>query len=236
LVFAVGAAATIWSGVSFWHVAVSSLLVLNIVFVTSGRIGYLAVVILAGVLGLARSVAGAIVLLACLGLLVASPQVRERVALGISEMRNYANSPVLTSMGWRMVMWSNTLEIVRERSIFGVGTGSFEAAYRQKIASHHGWQAEPTNDPHNFYLKVLAEQGVAGLLTFLAFLVFVAVAKSPFRELHWGVLVTFCAANLFASDFSRFIEGRFMFLWLGVMLAGAPVKTHPGQLGVRGYR
>ena len=221
LVFAVGVAATMWSGLTSWNAAVAGLLVMNIAFVTPGRIGYLALVIVAAALGLARNVKWAVLLLlACVGLLTASPQARERVAKGIVELQNYSSSPVLTSIGWRVVMWRNTVEIIREHPILGVGTGGFEVAYRRKIEGSHGWQAEPTNDPHNFYLKVLAEQGVAGLFAFLAFIVFAAIAKSPIRELHRGVLVAFCAANLFASDFSRSNEGRFLFLWLGMALAG----------------
>jgi hypothetical protein len=227
LVFAVGAAATMWSGLTSWNAAVAGLLVMNIAFVTPGRIGYLALVILAAALGLARNVKWAVLLLlACVSVLAASPLVRERIAKGVGELENYSDSPVLTSMGWRVVMWRNTVEIIREHPILGVGTGSFEAAYRRKIEGGHGWQAQPTNDPHNFYLKVLTEQGVAGLFTFLAFIVFAVIAKSPIGELHRGVLVVFCAANLFASDFSRSNEGRFMFLWLGMALAGVGASVH----------
>jgi hypothetical protein len=39
-----------------------------------------------------------------------------------------------------------------------------------------------------------------------------------------GVLLAWCATSLFSSHFSTFTEGRFIYIWLGIMLASESNK------------
>lgn len=190
-----------------WRFALAAIFILNVVFVTPARAGYLALLSLA--LASARNVLVALGLaVACVGLLASSGAVRERVNQALAE---YNTSDKLTSVGWRLVMWRNTLSLITVTPKLGVGTGSFEPAYRRLVEAGTGWRSEPTNDPHNQYLKILAENGFAGLTAFLVFIGF------AMRGGGRNVLVAWCVAALFASTFSRFTEGRLIFLWLGVM-------------------
>ena len=44
--------------------------------------------------------------------------------------------------------------------------------------------------------------------------------RLPFYfDLSVGVLLAWCGTSLFSSHFSTFTEGRFIYLWLGVLLA-----------------
>jgi len=67
-------------------------------------------------------------------------------------------------MGIRMVMWRNSGDIVRERPLAGYGMGGIAPAYERavKASALTGWAATPTEDPHNQYLQVQLEAGVAG--------------------------------------------------------------------------
>jgi len=149
------------------------------------------------------------------------PISRERLQLGLNQAEHYQTEPGVTSVGIRIIFLENTLKIIEKHPLFGVGTGGFRAAYVQQVADVKGWQATSTTDPHNQFLKIFAEQGIVGLAIFLVFIAsaFWQRAAEPFRILGLGVLCGWCATSLFNSHFSTFSEGRFIFIWCGIMLS-----------------
>lgn len=210
-------------------VAALVILIGNIAFVTPSRSGYLALIILAGVFSCAlwapagkyRLVA-ALASVICVGVLLASSsQVRTRLTQAVVELRAGGDSQGMTSMGVRTIMWRNAYQLIKTHPYAGVGTGGFETAYSALVKDKEGWLATTTTDPHNQFLKVWAEQGMAGLLALLGFIGTVLISKAlpPYRLFAVGVILVWCATSLFSSHFSTFVEGRFLFLWLGAMLA-----------------
>jgi O-antigen ligase len=211
----------------------TAVLLANIVLITSGRSGYLAIVVclIAYILTWARLghqmferrklVALAVGLSVVAAALLASPVARDRIEQGLNEARTYKSSDDLTSIGIRIVFLENTLPIVRSHPWFGVGTGGFRTSYLKQTRGEEGWEATGTTDPHDQFLKILAEQGAVGLAVFLAFIAsaFRQRVDAPFRTLGLGILCTWCATSLFNSHFSTFSEGRLIFIWCGVMLA-----------------
>jgi O-antigen ligase len=201
-----------------------------VVFLLEGRSGYVAVFIMAvaSVTLLARgswrlkALAGAAVL-ACVGLaLLSSTHVRQRVEQAIHEIVTVDEVPAGTSIGQRVVMWRNSVQMIRDHLIFGVGTGGYQNGYRPYVHGETGWQSFETSDPHNQFIKILGEQGLIGLAAFL-FFIFRALASpgvSPYRQLAVAALIGWCATSLANSHFSTFVEGRLLFFWLGAMLAG----------------
>ncbi len=128
--------------------------------------------------GRARVAATAGVLVALVAVTVASPLVLERFERGIGELRAARQSSELTSMGVRVVIWENTRELIAEAPLLGHGLGSFAREYSRYAAkSGPGWQATPSEDPHNQYLYFLAETGVLGLAAFGWWLL--AAARQP---------------------------------------------------------
>jgi hypothetical protein len=215
----------------YWLVALVAivLFIVDIAFVLRGRSGYLALVVMAGTLAVMlggqsarmKATSAVCVLAAVVAVLAASERVRGRIAQAIDEMENVERSPELTSAGIRVVMWQNTMRMIGDHPVLGVGTGSFHHAYQPYIAGGAGWQASEATDPHNQYMKIWAEQGSIGLL---ALLVFVATALAtrgpmPYRAVGVGLLLAICASSFFNSHFSTFTEGRLVYFWLGAMLA-----------------
>lgn len=204
---------------------------IDIAFVIIGRSGYLAgLVAMAVVVATLAPVALRLRVVAALGVIAViaamiafSDRARERIALAIDEIRTADTAPQITSIGVRVVMWQNTLSMIWKNPVFGVGTGSFLEAYRREVAGRTGANQAPTDDPHNQFLRILAEQGVLGLAAFVAFIALClgAPAPTPYRQLAAAALLAWCATSLFSSHFATFVEGRLIFLWLGVMLAGA---------------
>jgi O-antigen ligase len=213
--------------------AAALLLVANIVLVTPGRSGYLVLVVCALALaGSARflpvkSAGGraAFVLLAVAALLAAlalAPTSRQRILQAVRETGQYDQAKELTSMGIRVIFWKNSLELIRARPLAGYGTGGFASAYAARVQGGTGIAGTLSGDPHNQYMKIAAEHGLIGLALFLALLLAALrePAPQPWRLLGAGVLLAWCATSMANSHFSTFSEGSFIYLWLGVMLAG----------------
>ena len=172
----------------------------------------------------------ALTIFLCAGLVIAvSGKARDRIFRAITEMGTVEQSPKLTAMGARVVFWKNSLSVINENPMLGVGTGSFEKAYANQVKNSSGWQSRVTSDPHNQFLKIFAEQGLVGLAAFLLFMGTVLAAKvsSPYREIAVSLLLAWAATSIFSSHFSTFPEGRLIFFWLGAMLAPAHFSARP---------
>lgn len=211
-----------------WALSISIvILITNVVYITPGRSGYLALIVLAITLALTymyankKILAPVIVFLMIPLLLLSSPTVRQRITQGTNEAASYQSTNEATSMGIRMLLWKNTIELIHERPLLGYGTGSFQQAYKTKVLNKPEWEHNITHDPHNQYLKITAEHGLIGLVVFLG-LILSAFWQKPsltFYSLGVGIMLVWCGNSLFSSHFSTFSEGRFVFLWCGVMLA-----------------
>jgi O-antigen ligase len=212
--------------------AVLVLFVLDIVYVLPGRSGYVSVLVMGLVvvallahgswrtkLGLGLAVA------AVLGVMLASSQQsRERIAQAVNEMRT-ADLDLGgdgTSLGARVVFWRNTVRMIADHPVFGVGTGGFQDGYRPYVEGVPGWHGTDTGDPHNQFLKFLGEQGIVGLAAVLFFLyrAVTCPAPAPYRQMAIAVVAGWCATSMANSHFSTFVEGRMLYFWLGAMLAG----------------
>ncbi len=200
----------------------------DIIFVLTGRSGYISVIVMTvvAVASLAKGslrtkgLAGLAVLVCVGGVLLSSEQARTRVGQAFREIANVDQGEG-TSLGQRVVMWRNTVRMIRDHPIIGVGTGGFQDGYRPYVQGVPGWQGNETGDPHNQFLKIQGEQGLIGLAALLFFIIraLMCPAPTPYRQLAAAALIGWCATSLANSHFSTFVEGRLLFFWLGAMLA-----------------
>ena len=218
---------------STWFLGFMLMILGALVYMTPGRSGYLAFMVttlyfsyllfrekLYKILSL--------VLLLSSTLLVSSPVVQDRIELGVKEMHHVDPASIeSSSMGLRMTLWKNTIKLIQDRPLLGFGTGGFEEAYSQKIKDNPDWEKNIMHDPHNQFLKIWVEMGMLGLIVFLSMLTSSLFQKSSKMYFHLGigVLLAWCATSLFSSHFSTFTEGRFIYIWLGIMLASESNKV-----------
>ena len=75
-----------------------------------------------------------------------------------------------SSVGRRMSLAINTLELVKEAPLFGVGTGDFPNEYLRinEKNIHKVLIKERPHNPHNMYLLVLSQLGLVGLISMLS--------------------------------------------------------------------
>jgi O-antigen ligase len=210
------------------------LFVLSVVFISTSRSAYLALMCIALVWGGARLgwrrlplVVGATVVAALLAFSLSST-LRERVQQGVDEARAYQTAPAYTSAGVRVVFLMNTLDLVKDRPLLGYGTGSFARKYNQRFAGPGlDWRGMPTSDPHNQYLFIAVENGLLGLAVFvglLAAMFWEARRADVYHVIIRGALLAWCVTSLFSSHFRTFPEGHLIWLFAGAMLAAAPSR------------
>jgi len=218
--------------------ALASLAAFNVLFMVQGRTGHLVLLALLIYIGIVwlrwKGVAIALVAIAVLAVLayaLPSSSLHQRAALAYREFS--AAQPdvaATTSVGQRMEFYRNTLEIVRQRPLLGVGTGGFRQAYAEQVRDT-GRVA--THNPHNEYLMVAAQLGLAGLLLLLALFAvqWHAAARLPaIREqmLARGMVLSVMVASAVSSTLIDHAEGWF-YVWMSGLLFAALKSAHPSQ-------
>ena len=206
-----------------------------IVMFTSGRSGYIAMFIvltsmsLIYIKNLKKIIAwkfglGLIVVATItVALLSVSKISSDRINLAITEFKQSEQNStknIYTSVGQRLIFWKNTIDMLPQYFVFGVGTGGFQAAYTKQVLDKTGLDALITQDPHNQYLKILIEQGVIGLLLYLSMIVRVLIQSNKDASkfvLFSTVLYIWLITSLFNAHFSTFMEGTFIWAWMGLM-------------------
>jgi len=205
----------------------------DVVFLVWGRTGYLVLAALA-VLYLYtrfrwRGMLTAVILVAAgfVGAYELSPSFHERVSGGVTEAnRFHPGEAGVGGVRERLEFYRNTLVLIREHPVLGVGTGGFVRAYAEKVV---GTEVAPTRNPHNQYLLTTAEVGLAGL----ALLLFLfaqqwryaaRLADEQSRTLARALLLTIMIGSLFNSLLIDHVESL-LFAWLsGLLFAALPAK------------
>ena len=226
----------------FYLLLFGVLFALNVIFISSGRSGYLALAVVGAIIGISSfgfrrlpvlAIAAAVAVVVAMTI---SPILKERVVLAIHEVSNFDPAQGLTSMGFRLVTYENSAELIAKRPVLGYGTGSFGKVYSAHVAGKYSdWRADGTTDPHNQYLFIWIENGAVGILAFLAFLVLAFLTRgvpSAYSTIGLGALAIWILTSMFNSHFRTFPEGHLVGLFVGAMLAGgrfmrSPDVSHP---------
>ena len=109
----------------------------------------------------------------------------DRVHMAISEIVNYdlesvaEHQSVNSSVGARILFITNSLEIIKENPLLGVGTGDFPSEYK-KISLRRSPMGPYATNPHNMYTLVLVQSGIVGLLSMLMIMYY--QIKLSFKE------------------------------------------------------
>jgi len=223
----------------FCLILIFALGILNI----EGRSGYLALIVMVLTSLIIyiytskdkwRFILSSLILLIFMSAIFSSKIVLQRVELGINEIIDtlYREGDGNSSMGIRTNMFILTIETIKENPIFGLGNGSFETEMANKTKKMKD-KGLAIHDPHNQYLKIIAEFGIIGFAVFVYLLISATKQRpeknsSNYKEIALIVLAAWITTSLFNSHFSTFTEGRFIYLWLGIMLASQKIIVERG--------
>jgi O-antigen ligase len=217
---------TVWRTVF----AIAALLAVhNVVFMVFGRTGYVVVGALLFYLALAnfrrRALFAVTILIPATFALayLTSDTFHRRIDAVTSETANWhRGEPSDTSVGLRLEWYANSLKLISEHPLLGTGTGSFPGVYARAV---EGTGMVATTNPHNEYLLIMIQIGIAGIvcLLFLFWRQWQFAAKLPDRfycHLGRGLVITFSIGCLFNSLLIDHTEGL-LFAWLTGLIYSA---------------
>ena len=220
-----------WQRGAWWLAALLG--VLSITHLSSGRTGYLLLLtallafFILATQGWKRWLALAMLGLGLLLVGATSVEVQERVQLAITEARN-SDSMEITSIGGRINFWKNTWALVAQKPVVGWGTGSYHDSWCNHVTAE-GWCAFGRWHPHNQYLFLWMENGLPGLLAFLALIGAPLWAARRAQPHQHRLLVSFAVifavnslinASLWSSRESHFFVMLLILLCADALYAG----------------
>jgi O-antigen ligase len=145
-----------------------------------------------------------------------------------NEWRPGKSARIESSTGLRMEFYHNSLKVIRENPLFGVGTGGFTNAYQKQVRNS---PMVVTVNPHNQYLLTAVELGLVGLGTLLLlFLVqwrsAIRLTSKQDRMLAHALLLAIITGSLFNSFLTDHTEALF-YIWVtGILFAGFSSPQH----------
>jgi len=207
----------------FLHLIILVML-LNIIFVMSGRTGYIALLIFIAIEAF-RLLKGGWRLLAFLSPIIlslvfcaVSPTFSKNLMEIQSNTQSYFETQALSSEGLRLEMWRASMHAILSKPILGYGIGSMPEVYKV----NGGMIKEPVSQPHQQYLFWWVEFGFIGLLIMLGF--FFAIIKDSTKidneaknTLQSTIAVLF-VMGLFNCPFFGVGMGELFFLEIAAIL------------------
>ncbi len=217
--------------------AVAFLALFNVIFMVQGRTGYLVagtlfMFFLCERMGWKSIIVGAAAL-AVLGssAYFGSQSFRGIVLAAITQSSQWrSDRPAEDSIGWRLEFYYNTLQMIRERPLVGVGTGGFPIVYAERVK---GTGRVNPGHPHSEYILMAAQLGVFGLAAFIGLLVTHwrmsrSVTPPLDRSLASGLVLAMAVGCLFNTLLLDHSEGLF-YSWLaGILFSG--LQPRPGKI------
>ena len=209
--------------------ALSLLAAINVLFMVPSKTGQLVLVLLIGYylfdwMHWKGMIVAGLVIVFSAGLLYWMPANAVHVRLNdlIQEYGQWQPdraAPIGSATGMRMEFYYNSLKIIHENPIFGVGTGGFRGAYRKKIETS---QMIATDNPHNQYLLTGVELGFIGLLGLVGLFIIQwrmasGLPRGQERMLAYGMLLAITSGCLFNSFLADHAEGLF-YVWTTALL------------------
>jgi O-antigen ligase len=170
--------------------------------------------------------AGFIIFMVALRMQWMPPSILERISgvgesLVFEDVRGINIDEVNYSVIERLAHWQAAIGMASDNLWLGVGFGNYESAYPDYELLN--WPF-PLGHAHNYYLNVLAETGVVGLLTYLAFwaIVFYQLLKLlrmngwPRRGVALGLLAAWTALSIHHLVDKLYVNNIYIFM--GIML------------------
>jgi len=207
--------------------------ILNLLIVTTGRSGYLALFAMASTAIFFYLRSRSWLVLGLLSILIATiifsfDKPRGRIFLGFEEIvAEITNQEApSSSLGMRVNLWNHTTAVIEENWVLGTGAGAFKYFYADQVVGLESWRSIVADDPHQQYMHIWAEYGLVGLIFFLTAIgawiryLVISVDLDVFVILGLSVLIATMVNSLFNGHFSAFVEGRLVWISIAAFLNG----------------
>ena len=215
-------------------VALVFVLVLNQLIVLTGRTGYVTLLVLAVAAAwyltprykvLISTVAAGLVVLG----LALAPTSSSRIELAVNNaLGAFDQDNGMSSLGTRVVFWTNGLELIERRPLLGAGADGVKTRYAEVVEGQTGWRAGVTDDLHQQYLNIAVEFGLVGFAVFfgaIGLCLLTDFRRQPLVFLGFGLALSYLANGFANGHFNGFTEGRLIWIFWGAMLSGVPFRN-----------
>jgi O-antigen ligase len=204
----------------------------NVLFIVSGRTGYVVVLVLGLYFliagwrwwGAATAVVFLVILSSAIYLMPASVP-HQRLSMMADEMMKWRpGRPESTSVGYRLEYYLNSLKLISEHPLLGAGTGGFKGAYGSLVK---GTGMDASENPHNEFLMMTVQLGLVGLALMLWLFVVqwrsAAALPGGFeRSAARGLVLLILSASMVTSTLIDHTEGL-LYVWMSALIfAGWP--------------
>lgn len=159
-----------------------------------------------------------------------SDYVRMRLGTLVQEVQDYRAAEQRSSAGERLEFWKKSIQFITEAPIFGHGTGSIRTLFAGVAADGEGVSSIVSTNPHNQFLTVAIQIGVAGALVMVAMWMAHLLLFRAGGLVAWAgllVVVQNVVGSLFNSHLFDFGQG-----WLyafGVGISGGLMMRTQGR-------
>ncbi len=134
---------------------------------------------------------------------------KERVDKAVVETLTFSeNSQNKNSLGVRLHFAMNSLEVINQNLILGVGTGDFPSEY-SKINEINTPDLPKTTNPHNMYTLIAMQLGLIGLVSMLSIF-------------YYQIKLSFASSNRFINDLGITLP----LVYLVIMLSDSYLLGH----------
>ena len=207
------------------------LCVINIFYIAPGRTGMLVfsclmILFIFQRLSLKKCLAGLLLFFTTLtAIYYTSDNFSGRIEEVISEIENYQPGKSRTSIGQRFDWYRSGILLIKEKPIWGHGTGSYPYIQKKTAADS---RIKETDNPHNEFLFLTIQFGLVGLLFFVVLLAaqLFSVRSIPAskRMLLQGVIVAIVSGSMVNSLLFDSQQGHFY-----LFLSAALMSATPGE-------
>ncbi len=202
-----------------------SLVLYFMVFINTGRVGYIFIYVCFAVLACHRfgfkGITLAIIGITSLLFLAYqfSDPFQQRIDNFYTELQLYQQGNSNTGVGHRLQFFVNSIDMFLKKPFFGFGTGSFKQMYELFYNVDNN---KLTDNPHSQYLFIAAELGVAGLLAFGWLMVkqlkLTLALQGNTKIIAQAVFISFVIGCLFNSWIKNVTECQFYCLMTAYFL------------------
>jgi O-antigen ligase len=210
------------------YLSVAIVAVVDIIFLVQGRTGYISLMVVLIIFSLFfiplkkwwLCLVSAILFFSASFYL--SDNFSDRLKLTVAEYKNQ-DSNELTSVGQRLEFFKKSVVLIKERPLFGWGTGAYGKEFC-RVAISPEWCEAGKAHPHNQFLAFGVQLGLFGLFLYILFLSSaVQLARKldkPENVMLTGLVGILVVVSFFHAPLFLVAEAQFFILMLGLLAAG----------------
>ena len=199
---------------------ITSVLSCYALFLTATRMPLFTVAVVTGIMLILKLRWKGFILAVCLFIVFASYMILDPyMAARFNNFFEGFKNPA-TSHGWRIALWKNSFELLKEYSLFGIGDGAFEQLIKPLMPKN---VILPMSHAHNSFVMHFVTYGIFGIITFILFYgkIFIDLVKnmfsSPYAFIGLAVFIAYTIEGMTENNFALSLSSMQVLFIIGLM-------------------